>query len=221
MIRDLTKNEEYYLKYIKTEEKRISDFESILNSLGEEKIEGKRRCLTTIFRMRFNLMIAKYSSGDSIENMTQEYRKVIDLAMKVGSLSYFDILTLSSIDILINESKNIPKLKEISNQLELTDNFLNYFFNDSEVIDDDKIFKPYKYLTNVINQSNKREEYLKEYLENKWYTGNEDMYWYGSDKNGSDTFFGYWSFEAAAIAKKLNINIQNLKGTKYFPFELI
>ena len=34
-------------------------------------------------------------------------------------------------------------------------------------------------------------------------------------------YYGYWSFEAGAIAKILNLDDSNLKNVPYYPYDLV
>ena len=60
---------------------------------------------------------------------------------------------------------------------------------------------------------------LKEYLSNHWY--NKDCGCYEAHKSKQNIYYGYWSFEAGAIAKILNIDDIQLCGTQYYPYDLV
>ncbi|NUG82427.1 DUF1911 domain-containing protein [Acinetobacter bereziniae] len=49
----------------------------------------------------------------------------------------------------------------------------------------------------------------------------KQTYWFDLDKNKNDVFFGYWSFERAAIVKLLKLDDTILKRQRYYPFDLI
>ncbi|WP_081779669.1 PoNe immunity protein domain-containing protein [Pseudobutyrivibrio sp. MD2005] len=59
---------------------------------------------------------------------------------------------------------------------------------------------------------------LNEYLEKKWYKSNRQQYWYDSHKSANNTYFGYWSFESAAVMKILGEDDSLLKDQKYYPY---
>ena len=52
-----------------------------------------------------------------------------------------------------------------------------------------------------------------------WYRKVYDTYWYENHKNRHDTYFGYWCFEAAAVAKILNIDDSALKDHPNYPYD--
>ncbi|MER0240422.1 PoNe immunity protein domain-containing protein [Fulvimarina sp. MAC8] len=52
-----------------------------------------------------------------------------------------------------------------------------------------------------------------------WYHNMSDTYWYENHKGRHDTYFGYWCFEAAAVAKILNIDDAALKDHPNYPYD--
>lgn len=46
-------------------------------------------------------------------------------------------------------------------------------------------------------------------------------YWYDSDKNKHETFFGYWCFESAAFIKILNLDDSIIEKQEYYPYDLV
>lgn len=81
--------------------------------------------------------------------------------------------------------------------------------------------EPYLFWEDALENSNKDEiiPKIKDYLVNKWYDAHKDMSWYNSHKKGD--YFGYWSFESAAIVNALGLNDTCLKGVKYYPYDLV
>jgi len=79
-------------------------------------------------------------------------------------------------------------------------------YNDLKIIIDEK---------NPIKQLQKIEVYLK----SKWYKLHKDCSWY--DTHNTETYVGYWSFEAGAVVKILRLDDTELKGLKYYPYDLV
>ena len=73
-------------------------------------------------------------------------------------------------------------------------------------------------LQRVVYEENKI-ELLKKYLNNDWY--NEDCGCYEAHKSKQNIYYGYWSFEAGAIAKILKINDTQLRDTQYYPYDMV
>ena len=82
-------------------------------------------------------------------------------------------------------------------------------------------FFPYDKLTDIVANREKAVEKLKEYLEKYWYVGHKNMGWYDIHKAKEKLYYGYWSFEAGAIAKILNLDDSNLKDVPYYPYDLV
>ena len=64
-------------------------------------------------------------------------------------------------------------------------------------------------------------EALKEYLQEKWYEIHRECAWYDSHKSSKNVYYGYWSFEAGAIAKILNLDDSSLRDVPYYPYDLV
>ena len=60
---------------------------------------------------------------------------------------------------------------------------------------------------------------LAKYLKENWY--NEKCDCYEVHKSSQNIYYGYWSFEAGAIAKILNFDDSNLKDMPYYPYDLV
>ena len=77
------------------------------------------------------------------------------------------------------------------------------------------IFQIMKELVKERDKSDLLEKYLKE----DWY--NKEYECYEAHKSDQNIYYGYWSFEAGAIAKILKLNDSNLKNVPYYPYDLV
>ena len=79
--------------------------------------------------------------------------------------------------------------------------------------------REYKKLTKYIDDRTK-ETFLK-YLRG-WYRSHLHSSWYDSHKNEKfKLYFGYWCFEAGAIAKRLGFIDDDLKNEQYYPYDMV
>jgi len=62
-------------------------------------------------------------------------------------------------------------------------------------------------------------QYLKRYI-TWWYKRSGGKYWHGTHEDDIAIYFGYWCFEAAALAKILRVQNKELREHKYYPSEL-
>ena len=60
---------------------------------------------------------------------------------------------------------------------------------------------------------------LKKYLSEEWY--NTDCGCYEAHKSSQKIYYGYWSFEAGAFAKILQLDDKDLKETPYYPYDML
>ena len=73
-------------------------------------------------------------------------------------------------------------------------------------------------LQKVVFQENKT-ELLKKYLKNDWY--NKDCGCYEAHKSRQNIYYGYWSFEAGAVAKILQLDDKDLRNVPYYPYDMV
>lgn len=187
----------------------------------------------TILGYQYEILIAMYSKGESIESIAQHYKKTIDDMIGVWRQSngYVQMVWMLSIGILLGESKDdLNKLEDLVKKDDPKDYLLDFLLNPGmEGITTNNNFKfpvPYKSLQEVINlaHKNRKEDSikrLKEYLSNEWYKGHSDTGWHDSHKSKQNIHYGYWSFESGALVKILKLDDTILKDQQYYPYDLV
>jgi hypothetical protein len=115
--------------------------------------------------------------------------------------------------------KLISKNKEII-QKGIMLNFLASWISNHSVVWDKNLmteqFEKTQYeLMNGVFESDDKEAALNKYLD-KWYDNNKDSAWYNDHLSTNDVYTGYWSFEAAAVAKILKLDVSKI-NKNYFP----
>ena len=84
--------------------------------------------------------------------------------------------------------------------------------------DGDLIFPTdFSLLQKAVRNHNSREA-LQEYL-SRWYR--EDCGCYEAHKSSQKIYYGYWSFEAGAVAKILQIDDTGMEQMPYYPYDLV
>jgi DNA-binding GntR family transcriptional regulator len=66
----------------------------------------------------------------------------------------------------------------------------------------------------------KAAELLSRYLEKEFYPRHKGVYWHDKHLSKHNTFFGYWSFEAAAVVKQAGIDDSSFRENEYYPKDL-
>lgn len=177
-----------------------------------------------IIYLKTDLIIAKYSRGDSINDIKNEFEELIDMVCEKGDVSiYEDNLCLASLAYLLGvNSDKMMRLRSKLMESETYDYLIDFVFLGFESdIDINKISfqREYKKLTKYIDDRTK-ETFLK-YLRG-WYRSHLHSSWYDSHKNEKfKLYFGYWCFEAGAIAKRLQLDDNDLQNEQYYPYDMV
>lgn len=222
-MRDSIRTKAYFDEFIAQEKERICKFQDKLNS-GSIDDERVPLINNKIIYLKTDLIIAKYSRGDSINDIKSEFEELIDMVCEKGDVSiYEDNLCLASLAYLLGvNSDKMMRLRSKLMESETYDYLIDFVFLGSESdIDINKISfqREYKKLTKYIDDRTK-ETFLK-YLRG-WYRSHLHSSWYDSHKNEKfKLYFGYWCFEAGAIAKRLGFIDDDLKNEQYYPYDMV
>lgn len=222
-MRDSIRTKAYFDEFIAREKERICKFQDKLNS-GSIDDERVPLINNKIIYLKTDLIIAKYSRGDSINDIKNEFEELIDMVCEKGDVSiYEDNLCLASLAYLLGvNSDKMMRLRSKLMESETYDYLIDFVFLGSESdIDINKISfqREYKKLTKYIDDRTK-ETFLK-YLRG-WYRSHLHSSWYDSHKNEKfKLYFGYWCFEAGAIAKRLQLDDNDLQNEQYYPYDMV
>ncbi|GAA4273752.1 PoNe immunity protein domain-containing protein [Aquimarina gracilis] len=82
------------------------------------------------------------------------------------------------------------------------------------------VFKVYKNLHEAVVQSDlsKATKYVGQFLEKDFY--HKHTGFYDAHKSKVDLYYGYWSFESAAVTKIMALNDSNFRDHQYYPKDL-
>lgn len=222
-MRDKLKDMEYFNNFIDEELARVNNFSNNLKN-GEIKADRILPVKMKIHDLKIGILIARYSKGDEISLLEQEYSNLVDAWEEVWEPeSYNKTLRMISLAALFQIDKTrIERIKDMLKKSDIHDWVFDFILNslvDEQTDVCEKLLFP-KYLSilpKVVTEENKI-ELLRKYL-SKWYNG--DCGCYGAHKSKQNIYYGYWSFEAGAIAKILNLDDSNLKNVKYYPYDLV
>lgn len=222
-MRDSIRTKMYFDEFIIQDTARVEKFQDKLNSgsINEERVSLINN---KIIYLKTGLIIAKYSRGDNIEEIKLEFEDLIDMFCEKGDVSiYEDNLCLASMAYLLDISRD--KIIRLRNKLKESDTY-DYLIDFVLVglesdIDNNKISFPHQYkkLVQLISDRNK-DTFLK-YLRG-WYHSHLRSSWYDTHKNEKyKLYFGYWCFEAGAVAKRLGITDNDLQNEQYYPYDMV
>ena len=231
-MRDRMKDEHYFNSIISKEKKSIVMFENAVKTTILSKGEldrGTRNgysILINSYDKEINLM---YSIGEELEEIKSVYKKLLFYYSKMWNrqYGYIELIKVLSLAVLFEIDKS--EICELEEKL-LYEEFDDYLANvlikriDStwNMCGVNFEFNIYDCLKQLLeNEKDVACENLKSYLQKEWYEIHRECAWYDSHKSKNNVYYGYWSFEAGAIAKILNINDENLKNTPYYPYDLV
>ena len=223
-MRDTLKNLEYFNNFVNEDSARINRFEDKLKH-GEINPERILAVKSKVHDLKLGVLTAKYSRGDDILTLREEYIKLVDGWEEIFETEYYNKnLKMLSLAILFDVEKSISeKIKLIMGKYNVDDWLIEFFIKsfDGEQVEEKKnlLFnKPFYTLKQVVYEENKT-DLLKKYLRKEWY--NKDCGCYGAHKSKENIYYGYWSFEAGAIAKILNLEDGDLRDVPYYPYDLV
>jgi hypothetical protein len=83
--------------------------------------------------------------------------------------------------------------------------------------------KVFEKLRQAITETDKAkaEKLVKEFITKDWYKNHKDAGWYNSHKSKHNTYFGYWSFETAAVVKIMGLDDSSFIDCQYYPKDLV
>lgn len=216
-MRDKRKDKEYYRAYLDYQYSRI---EKKSAKLAESEGEKRQRVLVSLTGYEIDLLKAEFSCGASKENLKTLLIRAMSVISENADVTFDDLLTLLSLAVMLDAGNDAKKLIDSKADFISEDRLLNFLSTYIKTGKKDwnqsvSLRKEYDALNNVFTSDDK-ESALNEYLE-KWYDAHSDYAWYNSHLRDTDTYCGYWSFESAAIADVLNLDINVLKEKSYFP----
>lgn len=222
-MRDNRKSKEYFDRYLQYQYKRISAKEAKL-SLCEEADVGKRsRINLSLIGMKIDMLIAEFSQGATRNRLLESFVSCCNTANELPSISYEMCLRLLSFGILLDKNNYASTLVKRLAPEYADDKLilcLLSFATDGTVLWSGSFVFPeiYATLDSVFSAKSEAEciASMKAYLD-IWYCSNSNSAWYDSLDSEHDVYYGYWSFESAAIAKMLAIDINGLRENEYFP----
>lgn len=224
-MRDTIKDSEYFKYYLDKQKTRLKFYKSKLPEIDASKEKVMRSMKNAIFTINFEILVARYSKGDDLKLIREEYIKSIPAFKEVFS-DVIDMNTLQfiALAVLLNvDLFNDQEFLSLLDKFEVSHGVINIFMNKENITDissykDIKQFRPW--IAELYQSPDKREAIISKQLSN-WYRSQRSSYFYGYDKEKESLYFGYWALEVAALVKVLNIQDDSFKDNKYYPYDLV
>ena len=242
-LRDKLNTKERYQELINKKEKYIQEDFLEIKSLEEDEKKGIQKYprrnneiieakYDNIFNYQCNILVAKYSIGQPISSIKEEYKITVSFMEKGWDAisGYIDMVWLLSIGIMLEAEADIfEKLKSLVERDHLNDYLVDFLLQNctqwGKQTTKFEFPRPYKATQDIISlaQTDKTAalERLKKYLKKEWYRGHSDLGWYNDHKSKWQTHTGYWSFESGALVKILGLDDSTLKDQPYYPYDMV
>lgn len=226
-MRDKLKSKEYFDLFISRRYESIERMEKKLPEIDKSKIKIIENIKYGNFKNSIEILLAKYSRGDDLELIKEEYINFISRFKEILSDETSDTeLNFISLGILLNinldEDEEILSFVNADKPLKgLIDILVTKKINrDIRLYKDIQKFRPW--IIELFENPLENEEIIKKQLSN-WYRSEKGSYFYGTHKRPDEDYlyFGYWAFEIAALVKILNIPDDIFKNNKYYPYDLV
>lgn len=220
-MRDKLKNIEYFDLFIDEDTQRVIKFQNKLdaNEVKEERILAVK---TKIHDLKLGILVAKYSKGEEIDVLKKEYLQLLQEWSDVFcEESYNKNLKMISLAVLFNiEEDYLQVIQEMLHEKKIFDWLFEFLLCGQNAKEDcillfQEDFAKLKEFT--YNPSNI--QVLIDYLKNDWYC--ENCGCYEAHKSIHNIYYGYWSFEAGAVVKRLGVEDIQLKELQYYPYDLV
>ena len=220
-MRDKRKSTTYFEQYISYEKSRILKKQEKLSQTTERN--KLSRIYSNLFLYRFNLLIASFSIGEDEETLKSLLDEACKTALEIDNLTYSDALTLISIAIMLRSHTSVMRLID-RHRLTFESDKLLYGLYSFVVSGKAKWVGTYKFpevyssldAFFAAQAAETKEDVLLVFLK-AWYGKCKDCAWFDTLNNPNDVYYGYWCFEAAALAKIFNLREKHLSKSEYFP----
>ncbi|ATP40200.1 hypothetical protein CSE16_09190 [Solibacillus sp. R5-41] len=225
---------EYHQRFIEENREEIKGLEEDTKNGIQRYSKDNNSIIESTYLSSFIHQIddtsAKYSLGDDISTIEEDYHNAIDNLEQTGKkeAGYINILWTISLGILLEtDKKNIERLSKVVEKKEINDAVIDFLLCASDIgytkiTNEYDKENPYAKTREIIDlaQTDKKEasKRLQTYMEKEWFKGHYDYDWKNSHKEPG--YVGYWSFETAALAKILELDDTSLVNNNHYPYDL-
>ena len=220
-MRDTRKPESYFTAYISYEQSRIQKRNEKLLQCSEPAKE--QRICENLFYNQMNLLVASFSKGAEKAELTELFENCCLTAQKIPTLTYENALKLVSFAIMLSCTDKFcavaERFSKVFEKDRLLKGFCSFAVSGKAMWDGDYRFPEiYGSMEDVLQAKEKaeKENAVQNYL-NGWYERNKESAWYETLNSANDVYYGYWSFESAAVAVIYGLNQEYLAQNVYFP----
>ena len=224
MFRDKYKNKDYFIKRLEFNSKAFYDFEEMASEIQDNRIS---RFYLIQSGYSEKLLTINYSLGHSLDEVFKWFKISLNYYQKYYQTkgSIYTLIDYLSLAALFEDRK-----EEFIEDVEKIFSKYQSFVDSGEQYEDGFIETLALYLLKgEVENFHSHLEYLNMIgndadsvieAQKFWYYAHSEASWYDTHKT-EDAYYGYWSFDIAALCKMRGIYDERFKDLDFFPYDLL
>lgn len=249
-MRDKLKNEQHFDKWINEFYQSLDRVINWILT-GKTAVDRINTMKQSMVQTNTNIITCKYSSDKKVSDLKIDLNNAINLTHEswdgfwniehngkklnqYGLDAYDQMLLMLSLGYLLNiEETDFKKLVAVIDRDGVKDFLFEFIIRaklkDRQPITEESyqdffgVPQTFEKLRQAINETDKSkaEKLVEEFITKDWYKNHKDAGWYNSHKSKHNTYFGYWSFETAAVVKIMDLDDSSFIDCQYYPKDLV
>lgn len=224
MFRDKFKNKDYFIKRLEFNSEVFYDFEEMASEIQDNRMS---RFYLIQSGYSEKLLTINYSLGYSLDEVFKWFKISLNYYQKYYQTkgSIYTLIDYLSLAVLFEDRKEefIEDVEKIFSKYQsFVDSGEQYEDGYIETLalyllkgDVENFHSHLEYLNMIGNDADSVIEAQK-----FWYYAHSEASWYDTHKT-EDAYYGYWSFDTAALCKMRGIYDERLKDLDFFPYDLL
>ncbi|MBZ2095552.1 PoNe immunity protein domain-containing protein [Streptococcus oralis] len=224
MFRDKFKNKDYFIKRLEFNSEVFYDFEEMASEIQDNRMS---RFYLIQSGYSEKLLTINYSLGYSLDEVFKWFKISLNYYQKYYQTkgSIYTLIDYLSLAVLFEDRKEefIEDVEKIFSKYQsFVDSGEQYEDGYIETLalyllkgDVENFHSHLEYLNMIGNDADSVIEAQK-----FWYYAHSEASWYDTHKT-EDAYYGYWSFDTAALCKMRGIYDERFKDLDFFPYDLL
>lgn len=224
MFRDKYKDKDYFIKRLEFNSEAFYDFEEMASEIQDNRVSRFYLIQSGYSKKLLNI---NYSLGHSLDEVFKWFKISLNYYQKYYQTrgSVYTLIDYLSLAVLFENRK-----EEFIEDVEKIFSKYQSFVDSGEQYEDGYIDTLALYLLEgKVENFRSHLEYLnmigddaESVIEAQkfWYYAHSEASWYDTHKT-EDAYYGYWSFDTAALCKMRGIYDERFKDLDFFPYDLL
>jgi Domain of unknown function (DUF1911)/Domain of unknown function (DUF1910) len=226
----------YFENLVELRKNSAARFETVIQK-PETTHEHKRNLLHTLFSQSYQVLIARYSQGESIQVLAEAFPGVVSALERCLSVDNAESINFQDLDDYVESLWLVSLAMIFDVGHEVFAKLLQAIGNEGRDMLFERLIgtrvpnrpkanvliwpKPYEHLLAAADGGSKAPKLMEQFLKT-WYSSLKKCYWYDNHKGPKGGgFFGYWSIEAAGVVKAFGIDDGAFREMRYYPKDLV